>query len=674
MASTKLPFDSKPFEEVTKAYQDQAIPDKTLSIWFGGKLPDLFAKNILDHKKRNPAVAVHLITDGRETGLQAEGLDINIEALPDNYINALLVKEIVAKGDATGEKKYYAWASDVARLSSLFHEGGRYFDSDLPLKTYVGQTDPEPYDPNDIGQKKTKSGILLTVGGGSGDKIQMDMMAAVPNHICFLLFSAAARYYSEVLIRNEESSWWNTKDRLLTQDSLVFTSGHSIAIFQHSSWFKSLFIDNSSVVHAAYQQSYDRLQQNSWQSENTDATEDEAAREAFSEFLTELNKTIGGGTAKPQEDASDEVKEAWGNQCLAFMAEKAFDYFPEQRAELSKFFSLPLAAPVVEQEKRVEKASDLLVLEESEEEPEVNPILDGIQDLTKFIVKYYNKNASVKLNFNDAYYLEVFLSSATKPEYRDKIKFEIFSDRSIAAYVEKDGAKRRYVDFSLSDYDMFNPVHVECIIDDAIHRELNRRHAQRLKEDAKGCNWTSTSYVKEATLEQKVTHAMKPNRFLSVLQDTLGWIRQNKTTENCPARFKQAWNKQRACKGDSEKEIIEKVMAQHARLVQKACFFTRSNVDFKAANMDLKALIKHATSGGTFGFGNNRTFQALQVLGYLDKAGNPLNCKAFNAEWAAKDARLTDKQVEQILGGSLEVQLTPEEQERLDNVTAVSMR
>ena len=93
---------------------------------------------------------------------------------------------------------------------------------------------------------------------------------------------------------------------------------------------------------------------------------------------------------------------------------------------------------------------------------------------------------------------------------------------------------------------------------------------------------------------------------------------------------------------DTPKDILNKFFANRPNL-QDGSFFTRSNLSqYVTVVLEgrqeysmgrLEALIEHAQTGGTFGFGHNRTFETLQQAGYLDLDGNPTKTSPvfFNA-------------------------------------------
>src|SRR6185295_13764477 len=137
----------KSFKERLEAYREQKneIPNNIFLIWIGDDIPNTkkhpYLENAFKHKRLNPNAKVEILINKKmleESGnfsklyaqCQKEGVILrDIESTCKNYINHDIILKLMEN------KKDYVWASDILRLSLIYHEGGKYYDTDLkPLR------------------------------------------------------------------------------------------------------------------------------------------------------------------------------------------------------------------------------------------------------------------------------------------------------------------------------------------------------------------------------------------------------------------------------------------------------------------------------------------------------------------------------------------------------------
>lgn len=289
----------------------------------------------------------------------------------------------------------------------------------------------------------------------------------------------------------------------------------------------------------------------------------------------------------------------------------------------------------------------------------------SLQDIVRHSVSNKNTRTNTVLdanpNFARTYTFNHAKQSIQKPSQTyqaepGKIGFQVNgTDNNFTAKVI---LNEPYNDYDTAYYQryldklkLFDSKLIQARLHTEVDKRLNEAHKTYLKND--GC-FTSTSYPKDGTLEEKITHALKPryngepNRFMQVLTDTtdsgLGWIdtKTKAPTEACPQTFAAVWNMQRACENDTATAIIEKIKATHKRL-KSTHFFTRSyfedlqKLSGETDEFYLQKILNKALDGGTFFIGKSRTYEALQELGYLDSNGQPaVNCcQDFKEAWKA---------------------------------------
>ncbi len=204
-----------------ETYKTEEIPPLTFLVWFGDQVPTAvnklfgskkdsqqnFLNNIFLHARFNDNETVKLFVSKR---LIADWDDlerkcnenrvilIDVDSQCKDYINYDLVQDYIK------DKVDYVCASDTLRLSIIFHEGGKYFDTDIITQASDKETVIKSLNENLLSHEagirlfKHDSGIKAAKDMGMLAGIEMDMLMAVPNHILFLIFSTFVRYFSEI--------------------------------------------------------------------------------------------------------------------------------------------------------------------------------------------------------------------------------------------------------------------------------------------------------------------------------------------------------------------------------------------------------------------------------------------------------------------------------------------
>jgi hypothetical protein len=230
------------FKTRLEAYAEQknGIPDNIFLIWIGDDIPNTveqpYLQNAIRHKILCPTAKVDMLVNQKLLEKSGKWLKLqeiavqnkirlrDIETTCKGYINYDIVLELMQK------KVDYVRASDILRLSLMYHEGGRYFDTDLePIMGRRIEPDKNPR----YGFYQFYSLIEEEQCG------QPFFQAAVKGHFVYLYASVIVRYQHIELEKElkrcsaeqRKVHWINCPFLSVRRDAIANLSGNHIMTF-----------------------------------------------------------------------------------------------------------------------------------------------------------------------------------------------------------------------------------------------------------------------------------------------------------------------------------------------------------------------------------------------------------------------------------------------------------
>lgn len=320
-------YQSFEFTRLKELYQHEIIPNISILIWFGKEIPTEvqqnysthnFQENIFLHKEKNPQHRIELIVSQKlmdpevfpvlsmqcsEKGIVLRDFDTDEEI--KKCLNYDLIQEFLK------EKHTYVCASDLLRFSLLFHQGGRYFDLDLKLN--------RAYCPDD----ENKASLGTTAANGFHlvnsfrSCFELDNLITVKQHIFYLLFCTAGRYYAEKLLLNKKNIFNWTQE--VQRRSIMATTGAAINHFKKI--LEEFSKQNNEVDIQRQDCPYDDEHAHSWEVHHNN---NENSQDEYKIFFEAI-------------DVETQQKGTEPNGPVGFMIQKAWEYYPQYR-DLLQFF------------------------------------------------------------------------------------------------------------------------------------------------------------------------------------------------------------------------------------------------------------------------------------------------------------------------------------------------
>jgi hypothetical protein len=231
------------FKERIESYREQTntLPNKISLIWIGDDIPNTrehpYLNNAFRHKYLSPTSTVQIFVDKEKLiangtwdklieKCSANGVvlrDIKTEC--QHYINYDIILTLMEN------KENYVWASDILRLSLMYHEGGEYFDTDIRPNPEEKKASTRSVDKKDH-SRNLALGFNLFFPGGKKVSFDFSYLASVPQHFFYLYSSVISRYYYECVqekIRIDgKKPWWLESKAFSVKNNVVLgLSGYS---------------------------------------------------------------------------------------------------------------------------------------------------------------------------------------------------------------------------------------------------------------------------------------------------------------------------------------------------------------------------------------------------------------------------------------------------------------
>ena len=196
------------------------IPKKLHRIWFGSHLPEKYQENLTQLKRLNPDYELILHSDP-ETMSKDEYQALTAYC-KDKGITLLNVREekienldlIIKELDGSKSRIFdyekrlnYTRASDLARITIIYHYGGIYTDTEIfPVRGFGVLEAPAGF--LQTYYLKTEKPYIITPKGPYVHCVEYDFMAGVKGAVFFAIASEVSKHDYRALSDSERPELW----------------------------------------------------------------------------------------------------------------------------------------------------------------------------------------------------------------------------------------------------------------------------------------------------------------------------------------------------------------------------------------------------------------------------------------------------------------------------------